>query len=61
MYKVRVTFEPLTDNVGDLTKPRFTDCKCFGSGESDCCDGEYLMHDGKPGAAVLQGNLEPRS
>lgn len=34
VYKVRVTFEPLTDNVGDLTKPRFTDRKCFGSGES---------------------------
>lgn len=34
MYKVRVTFEPLTDNVGDLTKPRFTDCKCLGFGES---------------------------
>lgn len=29
-------------------------------GVTDCCDGEYLMRDGKPGAVVLQGNLEAR-
>lgn len=53
-YKVRMTFEPLANNVGDLRKPM--DRKCFGSGESlIAVMGEYLMHDGETGRCGFAG------